>query len=86
MWTRIWRWLTTPSPFVQAICPHCRDLEVDRNYWRSREERATDALLRREGVAGTAGPLPAHNTNPLGAALAALGKDAYDPRKKSGPS
>jgi len=61
-------------------CARCAELARERDYWRSREERTTEALLMREaGVAGAVVPFQKRH-NPVGAAVAALGKESYDPR------
>lgn len=85
-----WRALFGPAVKPPAVlvdaCARCAELEAERNYWRSREERVAEALLMREaGVAGTALPLQKTRHNPVGAAVAALGMASYDPRLKPAP-
>lgn len=68
---------TAPAP----ACARCGELERDRDYWRGREERATDALLMRAaGVAGVA-HTPAGPVNPAGMALSALSISSIDSTK-----
>jgi len=82
-----WRVLCgAPVPSTDApagSCARCRELEQERNYWRSREERVAEALIMREaGVAGVARPFQTSTQNPVAAAMAAMGKESYDPRLK----
>lgn len=69
---------TAPAP----ACARCGELERDRDYWRSREERTTEALLMHSaGVAGVARTPPANTKNPAGMALSALSISAIDSTK-----
>lgn len=59
MWSRLlraWRALLAPTPAVPAAaCATCAELRQQVAYWRSREERTTDALLQR--AAGISSPV-----------------------------
>ena len=69
---RVIRGLAGALPAPSRSCARCAELERERTYWRSREERVTNALLATKGITPVAAaPVPVP-MNPLAQATRAM--------------
>ena len=82
MFTRLRRALLALVADPSAPCPRCAELERLAEYFRQREERATDRLLESKGVVGTAHAPAAAPVSPMSQAMRALAVTEIDTTKK----
>lgn len=84
---RAWRayWLSHSSVVAEqtSACATCADLRRQVEYWRSREERMTDALLAVKGVAPAAVSRPTAAASAAGLFSKALGVHTIDSTRTS---
>lgn len=76
--------LPVVSTRTAPACVRCGELERERDYWRGREERTTDALLQSKGVATLVASPPRPKPTDASAAFRGMAVHTIDTSKRPG--